>query len=90
MDEADTLVLAFGEDALQSRLGRSLRQQEGFSYGVASKMSVSAFEQRATPTINATYAPSLRQQLSKAVHEELALLVKNGLTEAELNSTKDN
>jgi len=94
-DEADALALALvnfalGEDALQSRLGRRLRQQEGISYGVASKMSASAFEPRSTLTVSATYAPSLRQQLSKAVHEELALLVKNGLTEAELNSAKDN
>ncbi|MCQ8116421.1 M16 family metallopeptidase [Methylomonas rosea] len=94
-DDTDAMALALvnfvlGEDVLQSRLGQRLRQQEGISYGVASKMSASAFEPRATLTINATYAPSLRQQLSKAVHEELALLVKNGLTEAELNSAKDN
>lgn len=94
-DDADALALAlvnfaFGEDALQSRLGRRLRQQEGISYGVASKISASAFEPRATLTVSATYAPSLRQQLSKAVHEELALLVKHVLTEAEFNSAKDN
>lgn len=94
-NETDALALtlvnfALGEDALQSRLGRRLRQQEGISYGVASKMSASAFEPRATLTVSATYAPSMRQQLSKAVHEELGLLVKNGLTEAELNSAKDN
>ncbi|WP_445368563.1 M16 family metallopeptidase [Methylomonas sp. BW4-1] len=94
-DETDTLTLmlanvALGEDAIQSRLGRRLRQQEGISYGVASKMSASAFEPRATLTISATYAPALRQQLSKAVHEELALLVKDGLSAAEFDSAKEN
>jgi zinc protease len=57
---------------------------------VASKISASAFEPRATLTISATYAPALRQPLSKAVHEELALLVKNGLTDTEFSSAKDN
>ncbi|WP_333874398.1 M16 family metallopeptidase [Methylobacter sp.] len=94
-DETDALALALvnfamGEDALQSRLGQRLRKQEGISYSVASKVGVSAFEPRATLTINATYAPSMRQQLSKAVHEELALLVKSGLTDAEFNSAKAN
>ncbi|NJA06108.1 insulinase family protein [Methylococcaceae bacterium WWC4] len=94
-NETDALALtlvnfALGEDALQSRLGRRLRQQEGISYGVASKISASAFEPRATLTISATYAPALRQPLSKAVHEELALLVKNGLTDTEFSSAKDN
>ncbi|MEI8570487.1 insulinase family protein [Methylomonas sp. LW13] len=94
-DETDTLALmlanvALGEDALQSRLGRRLRQQEGISYGVASKISASAFEPRATLTISATYAPALRQQLSKAVHEELALLVKDGLSATEFDSAKEN
>jgi len=94
-NETDALALtlvnfALGEDALQSRLGRRLRQQKGISYGVASKISASAFEPRATLTISATYAPALRQQLSKAVHEELALLVKNGLTDTEFSSAKDN
>lgn len=82
--------VALGEDAIQSRLGRRLRQQEGISYGVASKMSASAFEPRATLTISASYAPALRQQLSKAVHEELALLVKDGLSAAEFDSAKEN
>ncbi|WP_026604108.1 M16 family metallopeptidase [Methylomonas sp. 11b] len=94
-NETDALALtlvnfALGEDALQSRLGRRLRQQEGISYGVASKISASAFEPRSTLTISATYAPALRQQLSKAVHEELALLVKNGLTDTEFSNAKDN
>ncbi|MBD9357144.1 M16 family metallopeptidase [Methylomonas albis] len=93
-DETDALALvlvnvALGEDAIQSRLGRRLRQQEGISYGVASKMSASAFEPRATLSISASYAPALRQQLSKAVHEELALLVKDGLSAAEFDSAKD-
>ncbi|MBD9363433.1 M16 family metallopeptidase [Methylomonas fluvii] len=93
-DETDALALmlmnvALGEDTIQSRLGRRLRQQEGISYGVASKISASAFEPRATLSISASYAPALRQQLAKAVHEELALLVKDGLTAAEFDSAKD-
>lgn len=93
--ESDALALElvnfiFGEDALQSRLGQRLRVKDGISYSVATKVGASAFEPRATFTIDATYVPSMRQQLAKAVHEELALLVKNGLTETEFNKAKDN
>ena len=94
-NEPDTLALKLanfilGEGALQSRLGQRLRKQEGISYSIGSKMSASAFEPRATFSISATYAPAQRQKLSKAVHEELAALVKNGLTEQEFQNAKDN
>lgn len=94
-DEPDALALklanfVLGEGALQSRLGKRLRKQEGISYSIGSKMSASAFEPRATFTIAATYSPAQRQVLSKAVHEELAVLVKNGITEKEFKNAKDN
>lgn len=94
-EESDALALklfnfVLGEDTLQSRLGQRLRQNEGISYRVGSQINISTFEPRATLTISATYPPEMRQQLSRAVHEELTLLVKDGLTDTELKSAKDN
>jgi zinc protease len=78
----------FGSGALSSRLGMRIRQKEGLSYGVGSGINVSSFERRASIMISAICNPQNLPKVDKAVREELALLLKEGITEDELAKGK--
>jgi zinc protease len=78
----------FGGGALKSRLGDRIRQKEGLSYGVAS--DIRADDSRAGKddagylSIQAIAAPQNMDKVEAAVREELARLVKDGITADEL------
>ena len=71
-----------------SRLWHRIREQDGLSYNVRSNLSVSAFEPSGTWTIYAIFAPENRARLETALDEELARVVKDGFTEAEVKSAQ--
>ncbi len=78
----------FGGGALKSRLGDRIRQKEGLSYGVQS--SISADDSRDGKddngkfVIQAIAAPQNMAKVEAAVREELARLVKDGVTADEV------
>lgn len=72
-----------------ARLSERLRNQQGWSYTAASRITFSAFENNGSLRINASYRPEQGQALQAAVHEELSRLVKQGITDAELQQAKD-
>ncbi len=67
-----------------SRLWSRVREKEGLSYNVRSNMAASSFEPTGSWTIYAIYAPQNRERLEKAVSEELARVLKDGFTDAEV------
>src|SRR5262249_8137098 len=92
-DEADYPALVIGNyilgaGTLSSRLGNRIRQQDGLSYGVSSSLSASSFDPRATFGITAICNPQNMNRLSKDVQEELARLLRDGVTSDELDKAK--
>jgi zinc protease len=85
------LVIAnyiFGSGALSSRLGNRVRQQDGLSYGISSGLSVSSFDKRAGLSISAICNPQNIGRLKAAIWEEFERLVKDGVTQEELDRAK--
>ena len=78
----------FGGGALKSRLGDRIRQQEGLSYGVSSGVraddSRTGQDDAGSLTIQAIAAPENMAKVEALVREELAKLVKDGITAEEL------
>lgn len=78
----------FGGGALKSRLGDRIRQKEGLSYGVAS--SVRADDSREGKDDNGSFnvqaiaAPENMAKVEAAIREELARLIRDGITDEEL------
>ena len=88
-DDTDypALVIAnviYGGSTLASRLATRVRQQEGLSYGVSASFSASSFDPRATITTNAICNPQNIGKVEKAIAEELARLLRDGVTADEL------
>ncbi len=78
----------FGGGALKSRLGDRIRQKEGLSYGVSSGIAADdsrdGKDDAGSFSIQAIAAPENMKKVETAVREELARLVKDGITEEEL------
>lgn len=79
----------FGAGALSSRLGDRIRQKEGLSYGVGSALRVGAIDERTTLSLYAICNPGNIKKVHAAVQEELAKILKSGVTETELEAAKD-
>lgn len=73
---------------IKSRLFNRLRQKEGISYGAGASLSVPSEDQSAAVILYAMYAPQNLEKLRNGVKEELALLVKDGVTAVELADSK--
>jgi zinc protease len=85
------LVLAnrmFGGGQLDNRLGRRVRQQEGLSYGISSRLAVGYWDNRASFGITGTFAPENRERMTAVVMEELEQARTQGFTQAELDTAK--
>jgi zinc protease len=78
----------FGGGALKSRLGDRIRQKEGLSYGVGSAInaddSLAGTDDAGSFSIQAIAAPQNMGKVETAVREELAKLIADGVTAAEL------
>ncbi len=79
----------FGAGALSSRLGDRVRQKEGLSYGVGSVFRAGALDERASLSVYAITNPENIDKVSTAIREELVKLLKEGLTQAELDAARD-
>ncbi len=77
-----------GGGSLSSRLGDRVRQKEGLSYGVASYLSSDALDPRTSLTLNAICNPKNIEKVNTAISEELARLLKDGVTPPELQQAK--
>ncbi|WP_437206488.1 M16 family metallopeptidase [Planctomicrobium sp. SH664] len=77
-----------GHSGLSSRLGDRVRQKEGLSYGVGSVVRSSALDQRTTFLMYAIFNPTNTTKVETAIQEEVALLLKEGITEEELQAAK--
>jgi zinc protease len=85
------LVMAdfiLGGGTLSSRLGVRVRQKEGLSYGIQSNANVSSIDRRAAFSIFAICNPANMEKLKIAIDEEVALLLKEGVTPEELELAK--
>src|SRR6185436_2184322 len=78
-----------GSGTLSSRLGTRGRQKEGLSYGITSSLSVSSQDQRASFTISAIVNPQNLPRLQICALEELDRLLRDGVTEDELNKARE-
>jgi len=77
-----------GGGALSSRIADRLRQKGGLSYTAMSMFAASPLDQRADLMILAIYNPANVDKVVTGVEEELARLLKDGVTSAELERTK--
>ena len=78
-----------GSGALSSRLGDRIRQKEGLSYGVNSGMSASSWDERAIFSMSAISNPKNVPRVEVAAQEELARLLRDGVTQEELNKARE-
>jgi zinc protease len=65
-----------------------VRQQEGLSYSVGSSLSVSSQDQRASLNISAIVNPQNIAKLKTCVQDELARLLRDGITADELDKAR--
>jgi len=77
-----------GSSGLSSRLGDRVRQKEGLSYGVGSFVRASSKDKRTSFMAYAITNPGNMEKVEKAIREELELLLKEGITEEELQAAK--
>ncbi len=77
-----------GGGAISSRLANRIRQKEGLSYGVGSSFNADALDKTGGFMAYAIYAPENVEKLEKAFKEEVEKIVKEGLTQAELDDAK--
>ena len=67
-----------------SRLWMRVREKEGLSYNVRSRLSVSSFEASASWGVYAIFAPENRNKVQDAIRQELERLVKDGFEATEV------
>ena len=78
-----------GGGTIESRLANRIRQKEGISYGVGSYMTGRAKDSSGVWQSYAIFAPENASRLTRAFDEEIARVLKSGVTEAELSKAKD-
>jgi zinc protease len=89
--DAPALLLAdyiAGGSSLTSRLGVRIRQKEGLSYSVWSRMYIEPEDELTSFSATAIYSPQNAARIEKAFREELNLMITDGFTEAELAKAK--
>jgi zinc protease len=67
-----------------SRLWMRVREKEGLSYNVRSRLSVSSFEPTGSWGVYAIFAPENRTRVQDAIRQELDRLVKDGFEATEV------
>jgi len=77
-----------GEDTLTSRLGTRVRQKEGLTYGVVSRLQASAQDQRTAFVVQAICNPININKVTTAIAEEIAQLFSKGIPHDELAAAK--
>ena len=77
-----------GGTGLSNRLVDRLRQKEGLSYGVGSRVMLPKFGDRAFWSLFAITAPQNLARAELCAREEIARILKDGVTEKELQEAK--
>ena len=77
-----------GSGGLSSRLGDRVRQQEGLSYAIQSNLQPSVIDERSAFLIFAISNPENAPKVSAAIQDELQRLLRDGITESELEAAK--
>jgi zinc protease len=77
-----------GGGAISSRIADRLRQKGGLSYGAASMFAADPFEPHGALMIIAIYNPKNVDKVASGVDEEVARLLKGGITASELDRAK--
>jgi len=67
-----------------SRLWKRVREKEGLSYDVGSRIAWSSIERHSEWTANANFAPQNRAKVEAAFREEVARALKDGFTAQEV------
>jgi zinc protease len=92
-DAADYPALLMGDyivggGSIESRLANRIRQKEGISYGVGSYMTMRAMDSSGVWQSYAIFAPENASRLTRAFDEEIARVLKSGVTAEELSKAK--
>jgi zinc protease len=77
-----------GEDTTTSRLGARVREKEGLTYGVGSRLQASAQDQRTSFLVQAICNPININKVTTAIAEEIATLLLKGIPQDELATAK--
>lgn len=77
-----------GGGFLNSRLATRIRQKDGISYGVGSGLGAQQLDSAGTFQANAIYAPENVLRLESAFGEEVGRILKDGITQEELDAAK--
>ena len=78
-----------GGGSLDSRLATRIRQKEGISYGVGSFMQTNSADSSGLWESYAIYAPENAGRLTQAFTEEIARVLKTGVTAEELSKARN-
>lgn len=77
-----------GGGFLNSRLATRIRQKEGLSYGVGSGFNASSLDESGQFQGFAIYAPENAEKLEAAFKDEIAKILKDGVTAEELDQAR--
>ena len=77
-----------GQAPLASRLSNRVRGKDGLSYGVGSRFDADALDANGRFSINAITNPTNMEKVDKAIAEEVARFVKEGVSASELEEGK--
>ena len=77
-----------GQAPLASRLSVRVRGKDGLSYGVGSRFDADALDPNGSFKINAITNPTNIEKVDKAIAEEVARFVKDGVSASELEEGK--
>lgn len=67
-----------------SRLWMRIREKDGLSYNVRTRLNVSAFEQSGSWSVYAIFAPENRQRIEAGIREEFDRALRDGFSETEV------
>lgn len=76
--------LILGGDPLKSRIGDRVRQKDGLTYAAGSQFNAGILDQKAALMAYAIMAPQNAVAVQSAIREELARLLKDGVTDEEV------
>ena len=92
-EQADAPALSvlnyiLGDSQLSSRLAQQLREKNGLVYGFGTRLNMNRYVESGALSISANYSAGQSEQVSQAIHTVFEQLIRNGVTEQELEEAK--